>query len=638
MYRLALGISILLASRGESASGGPQLDPEVSQPYQLRIVLHVAKHRLLNPIFQVQVERELHDGMQAALGDLAVVTVVKEHPLLALIEREGIERALDGWKEISETKTHFVLIDFVNGRYEIQARQFDGLTGLASPVVRRKATADRQLVARTAALLLDLDFGLVGTIVKSNDKDVEVILKGGGLASPIERWLKKGDVFGIAKMASRDATRRGPSAPEAASLQSSRVPGALLQVVEEPKGGGCRCRLYHRYEKPLERGPGILGYRCLKLGTAVSPIRFRVVAERKGAPQNGLTVNVRHPEAPPQAVEKLPTMPDGTTDATKEPYRNIALIQVFDVGQPWTAADIPVEIVDDHPMITIEVSPQPGGDLYLRRDRWVKQIYEAIEVADSLVREINVTYKQDPNKALEMAQAGSQNLEREITTLTDEATNLRREAEQTLKGGKLDMADGEERLHELTVRLNEFRDYVAKLRKSIEKEKQSDPVRQAWTAMAVQAQGLEHEAQFGDAIELYQKIVDQGAEDPKLRAHLEQLKAQWKVKDATHQKARDFIYKVWAKLTKAADMKANLPQARESFEICRAAGDVLTPQKLRKANVALTAHLEKEFKLLRADRDDDRPALDTIDHVSGDLKKLDDDVKEYLRQSKPVEK
>jgi hypothetical protein len=316
----------------------------------------------------------------------------------------------------------------------------------------------------------------------------------------------------------------------------------------------------------------------------------------------------------------------------------MAVIQVTDVGQPWTAPDVPVEIVDERPLITVEVSPQPGGDLYLQRDHWIKQIYEAIDVADSLVREINLTHKQDSDKALELATVGLSNLEREYTTLKDKATILRSEAQQTFRDGKLDLGDGEERLHELEVRRNEFRDYVAKLKKSIEKERQSDPVRQAWTAKATQAQGLEVEADYGGAIELYQKIVDEGGEDPKLRAHLEQLKSQWKVKDANHQKARDFIYRVWAKLTKAADMKTNLPQARESFEICRGAGDILTPQKLRKANVALTAHLQKEFESLSSARDDDRPALDTIDRVSGDLKKLDDDVKEYLRQTKPTEK
>ena len=55
-------------------------------------------------------------------------------------------------------KIHFVLIDFVHGQYEISARQYDGTTGLASPVVRQAQTGDRLLVAREAALLVYRDF------------------------------------------------------------------------------------------------------------------------------------------------------------------------------------------------------------------------------------------------------------------------------------------------------------------------------------------------------------------------------------------------------------------------------------------------------------------------------------------------
>ena len=49
----------------------------------------------------------------------------------------GLQHALDSWKYLSNTKIHFVLIDFVQGQYEISAREYDGTTGLASPVVRQ---------------------------------------------------------------------------------------------------------------------------------------------------------------------------------------------------------------------------------------------------------------------------------------------------------------------------------------------------------------------------------------------------------------------------------------------------------------------------------------------------------------------
>src|SRR5581483_6120008 len=54
--------------------------PEAHTPYHLQVVLHVAKHRLLTDVFRDRVERELRDGLQASLGELARVEVVRDHP------------------------------------------------------------------------------------------------------------------------------------------------------------------------------------------------------------------------------------------------------------------------------------------------------------------------------------------------------------------------------------------------------------------------------------------------------------------------------------------------------------------------------------------------------------------------------
>ena len=57
----------------------------------------------------------------------------------------------------------------------------------------------------------------------------------------------------------------------------------MLQVVTPPdKDGVCVCRLHARhYESEaasrLAEAPGVLGYRCLKLGTADAPLRLRLV-------------------------------------------------------------------------------------------------------------------------------------------------------------------------------------------------------------------------------------------------------------------------------------------------------------------------------------------------------------------------
>src|SRR5262249_23098864 len=159
---------------------------------------------------------------------------------------------------LDNTKLHFVLIDFVDDQYQIQARQYDGTTGLASRVVRRDRTADREYVSRLVLSLVDRDFGLVGTVgSKEAGGRVRVDLKAGGMGGELGRWVKKGEVFAVAEI-SRIGT----------GLRSRREDWMLLRVEEEPRDGACVCRLFHRFGKPLVGGPSVLGYRCLKLGTS----------------------------------------------------------------------------------------------------------------------------------------------------------------------------------------------------------------------------------------------------------------------------------------------------------------------------------------------------------------------------------
>src|SRR6516165_4768667 len=82
------------------------LDPETKKPYKLTVVLHVADNRLLTDAFRERVERELREGLQAALGELGDVKVVREHPKLAEVLERGL-RSLDVWNERSGAKTHF---------------------------------------------------------------------------------------------------------------------------------------------------------------------------------------------------------------------------------------------------------------------------------------------------------------------------------------------------------------------------------------------------------------------------------------------------------------------------------------------------------------------------------------------------
>ncbi len=162
--------------------------------------------------------------------------VVRTHPLLSDIEAKGLETGLGGWEQISGVKTHFVLIDFAVGVYSLKARQYDGMTGLLSPL-RQVQTTERGLVAQTAVRLIEEDFGLVGT-VQEVGKDINLALKGGKLGEHLDRWVKPGEVFAVCRM-----TKEG------VKLRGTRVPWALLEVLDAPHDGLCRCRLWHRFQE-----------------------------------------------------------------------------------------------------------------------------------------------------------------------------------------------------------------------------------------------------------------------------------------------------------------------------------------------------------------------------------------------------
>src|SRR5206468_10402493 len=99
---------------------------DAKEPYKIRLVVDVAKHRLLTDVFKQQLQRELKDGLQAALGKLAKVEVSDKHERLDDVRARGLQRSLDAYRKDTAEKVHFVLVDFDGTRYEIQTRQYDG--------------------------------------------------------------------------------------------------------------------------------------------------------------------------------------------------------------------------------------------------------------------------------------------------------------------------------------------------------------------------------------------------------------------------------------------------------------------------------------------------------------------------------
>jgi hypothetical protein len=600
-------------------SSSAQLDAEKNSPYELEIVVRIPDHPPFTAAFKNQVKRELRDSLRAAYADLARVEVVDTHALCKDIDSKGLQAALEGWKEVSPRKTHFVLVDCKNGEYEIQAGQHDGLTGLASPVARRARTPDRQFVAHMAALMIDRDFGLVGTLEpNTRGADVHVILKAGGLGIPMEKWLKKEDVFAIAQIKKVGGSQR-----------SFRVPWALLQVVEEPKEGVCRCQLFNRFKDPLEKGSAVLGYRCIKLGTTTAPLNFRLVNAKDMTALPGQAVAVSAGDFSAKPKEERSTQADGSIH-TRDPFQNIAFVRVLGAGGE-TRAQIPVEILDDRTVICpYSVTPQAEAQeqFQLTQTRLFRRLYESHLVVAELTQELNRLIENHKGKeALDTVQRGLKAIDVDIANYTEELVGLKKIAQEMPKGGstiRSDLSEGDQRLNELKVRRKELQVFADSLNKALQEAK--SPERQ-------QAQLSENAGDFEEAIQLYEGIVQKEGEQSIVSNHLKKLKESWQIKDESHRQARNFIYGVWPECKTSDKMKANMEQARKAFQACRAAGDKLSPVKLLRANIAHTAQLNKESEGLEPEKnEEDRTKFETIGVVADELKKLTEEVNAFLNE------
>ncbi len=580
-----------------------QLDAEKDSPYQLQIVVRVADHPPFTAAFKEQVKRELRDSLQASFADLARVEVVAQ-------------------------KTHFVLIDFKNGQYEIQTGQHDGLTGLASPVARLARTPDRQFVARTAALMIDRDFGLVGTLeANARGPGVKVMLKAGSLGIPMEKWLKKEDVFAISQIKKVGGSQR-----------SFRVPWALLKVMEEPKDGECRCQLFNRFKDPLEKGPGVLGYRCIKLGTITAPLHFRLVNAKDMMALAGQALAVSAVDFSAKPKEERSTQADGSIH-TRDSFQNIAFVRVLDAGGE-TRAQIPVEILDDRTVICpYSMTPQAEaqGQFEVTRRRLFNRLYESHLVVAELIQELNRLIEDHKGKeALDTSQRGLKAMDSDIASYAEELASLKKAARELPKGvqtTRVDLSEGEQRLAELKTRRQELQGFSESLNKALQEA--SSPEKQQLKAKIQQAQLLENDGEFEKAIQLYESLAQKEGELSAVASHLKKLKERWQTKDENHRRARNFIYGAWPNYRTSAEMKAHMEEARNAFQVCRAASDKLSPVKLLKANIAHTAQLNKESEGLEPEKnEDDRAKFQTIADVADDLKKLTEGINAFLNDSK----
>jgi hypothetical protein len=598
------------------------LDAEANRPYQLQVVLHIADNRALTPFFQQELERALGNHLRQTFGALAEVRVVRAHKLLPTIAARGLEQALADWDQAGETQSHFMLLDLRGGEYLLQCSSYDGMTGQAGAAVRRAATGDPALVPILAARLVERGFAPVGTVTSvtrsGTDIDVQLTLKGGGLGVPMGRWVKAGDVFAVSRVVKDE---RAPG------IRASRIAWALLQVQEATAGGVCRCRYWRRFVgEDLRSAPGVLGYRALKLATTRESVRLRVLDEETQQPLDGTPVQVFRPGTK-EKVE-VTTNRDGLA-VTREPFAHLAIVYL-----PREGVRLPVELIAGRTAVC-RVKVKGGSEavlsLEIRRDAWLRRVYDDVAVAGDRIKGLLKAANQSLPAAEAAAREGLKDLDEELGHLTQEHAELMQLArEQKLPSARFDLSEGEQRLDELRKRrekLGEFIDRVAKLAK--EKEENV-----ALNQQIVQARLLEAQADYAQAIALYEKVVAARPKEEKLREHLDELKQGWQLHGEKHVAARKFVYDAWPKLD-AAGLKQNLKTAREALATLKGVGDRLTAEKMRQANAVHVATLKKELdRLKQSNNPDSASRAKDLAKTAADLGQLHAEITAFVAARK----
>jgi hypothetical protein len=599
--------SILIATSSAQA----RADHDLKKPYYLHVILHVADNRALTPFFQDELQRSVGDHLRQTFGDLAKVDVVITAKLPPGFD-QGLEQAFDGLDQISDRQLHFVLLDYAAGQYRLQARGYDGTTGQPSTLVRRAQTGDRTAVGQLAARLVEENFAPVGT-VSAAGKGVRLTLQGGGLGVRLDRWVKPGDVFAVSRIESSGSGLRG-----------TRIPWALLEVVDAPHDGVCQCRYHRRFqEDELHKSPGVVAFRAAKIATTQAVVHLRLIDDERFEPIDGTPVHVSRPGT--KEKMELTTNRDGLA-ITREPFANMVIVHL-----PREGATLPIEVIEGRTVLC-RVKLKGGSDalvaLDYRRDAWLRRLYDNVRLASERGKELGQKLSQSLTAAEEMAREGLKNLDAELAFLTEEHNELKKLAEQhKLAAARFDLKEGGQRLDELRGKRAKLEEFVQGIDKAIKEGEEN----KLFNQMLGQAKLLEAQADFAAAIAMYEKVVKARPNQPALQEQLDKLKQGWAIRGGKdHEEARRFAYEVWPKLD-VAGLKKQISAARGHFATLKANDDRLTAQKLLLSDAVHVANLKKELdRLKNRESEDARNQAKVIGQVTAELRQLHEEVTAFV--------
>jgi len=647
--RLAITTSILLCFAATSQAG---VDPDPRVPYQLRVVLHVGDHPDFSEFFRRELKRQLLGDLQAALGALGTVEVVdlrsidraKWEPLWKQVDEKGLE-SLSTFNEIGGGKTHFMRIEYANGHYDLQARQVDGTAGLASPIVRKARTHARAFVSRLAGLMIGQDFGLIATLEPGAGQNIFMRIKGSGLG-PVDKWLKKGDVFAVSQInvgRMRVPPAAGVKAPPkiVTVYAGKRIDGVLVRAIADPKDGGVMCQLFNRYEDPLPT-KSVIGYRCMRLGTTEGPLKLQLT-DTNGLPQTAsLLVYARAEDFPDgnKEAEQTTNQKNGLFVST-ERFSNVAFVRVKMSGGRGLSR-IPVEILDDQVQtrtIRLDVDAELRDRIDADRRGVISRITDGRLIQVRCFQEITALEQSGmKQQAFDRGQTVLNLLDSSASDLQEEIDRLRARAAKDAPTAVKSIGECDQQVTALRNKQDELRKHLESVKAAIAQD--NDPTVQAKQKkindILNRAQLLVQQAEIEKALTAYKEALDEVQDEPMAKLRIEtvytNLNNAWAIRDPEHQEARNYIYQKWPKLGGLDEVNGELANARKAFEKCHAVGDRYSILKMQLGGVEVATKFGDELKkkIDAATDDEEKKKLEVFQKVSEDLQKLLRDVEQAL--------
>ena len=549
-----------------------------------RIVLKVQPHPLLSGTFREQLQRDLSATLAPALGSLGTVEVVeldrvpkdRWDPLWEEFDIKGFE-ALASRRDLTGTKTHFLKLEYKDGRYLLESRQHDGFSGLASPVVRKESLRAPELVGRTAGLMLDRDFGLAGTVEPGPKDEAKITLRAratrtGGAIRQGRRRLRRlpGHEDQPPRPAAGPHRDRQDHRPTTRLGSASGPVGRAAGIHPSARHRGRQGRRAEVRRPDALEGrdagrPRVAGYRCMKLGTVEQPLAVRLIGSSGVMQKTAGQVTVRGNEAgfnaPPDPRDSF-EFKDGLFRSTR-PFTNVACVVVALAG--GEAQQYPVPILGGEPVsLQFETSLQAAEAAAFIRDatatlqRSADARHAQMICSDATAKLID---KQKNSDALARAKGGLQAADAADKSIADDLTRLKEQVALAPEGPKIVVAI-EQNLKAMRGFNQKLGDHIKKLEDVVRRE--NDPTvgaRQVQIESTVEKiKILLGGGNVEEAINAYDLLITLEPDNPDAKAQRDKLIAEWKPKSAEHAKARDYLLKTWPAIATIPDYVESLPR------------------------------------------------------------------------------